>query len=218
MRESFIFYRSFFESLTDMNKEAQADCLMALADYALNGNEPVMTPEVKLFFTLIKPQVDANNKRYENGCKGAEFGKLGGRPKKPQTEENKTPKKPLKNPNQTPNDNVNDNVYLKEKINKKENLSFVSSEISKVASLHNLNKMEASVFVTTDFTIDFDNDEFFKPYACADPKLRQDVTNWMIKNKLNQRITKNFIQRQISTFAKRQGKLENLLTTHKQQI
>ena len=122
-RESFIFYRSFFEALTGMDKISQADCLMAIADYALNGTDPMLTPEVRMFFTLVKPQLDANTKKYENGCKGAKFGKFGGRPRKNPTE---TPKKPLENPKGTPNDNDNDNVndndnILKENILKEKN-------------------------------------------------------------------------------------------------
>ena len=113
-RESFIFYRSFFDSLVGMDDATQGRCLMAMADYALNGMEPVMTPEVRMFFTLVKPQIDANNKRYENGSKG-------GRPKN----QNKTKTKPNDNQNETElepnvNDNVNDNAK-KENILKEKN-------------------------------------------------------------------------------------------------
>jgi hypothetical protein len=102
----------------------------AIFDYCLNGKEPTLTGISKMFFMLIRPQLDANNTRYENGKKGAEFGKKGGRPKK-QTEQSKPliskgneqkiiNEKPLnnpygvisENPKETPNvnDNVNDNV------------------------------------------------------------------------------------------------------------
>ena len=112
-KDSFVFYRSFFEALQDMGKEEQADCLMTLCDYALNGEDATRkppTPVAGMFLKLAKPQIDANNRRFENGCKGAEFGKLGGRPKKPQ-----------ENPKQTPNDNdnVNDNDFNKKKNDKK---------------------------------------------------------------------------------------------------
>ena len=90
MRESFVFYRSFFEALVGMDKETQSDCLMAVADYALNGAEPTMTPAVRMFFTLVKPQLDANNQRFENGCKG-------GRPRKEENNQEKTKTKPKEN-------------------------------------------------------------------------------------------------------------------------
>ena len=111
-KDSFVFYRSFYESLIGMKKEEQADCLMTLCEYALNGetdgpiNPP--TPRAGMFLKLVKPQIEANNRRYENGCKGGEYGKLGGRPKKPQ-----------ENPKQTPNDNENDNDFKKKKNDKK---------------------------------------------------------------------------------------------------
>jgi hypothetical protein len=115
MKESFVFYRSFYEALVNMDKDSQADCLMSLADYALNGNEPNGSPAVKMFFTLVKPQIDANIRRFENGCKG-------GRPKKPNNNLKETKIKPNENLTETkpePNDNVNvnDNVNLNNNLN-----------------------------------------------------------------------------------------------------
>ena len=89
MRESFLFYANFYEALEGMDKESQADCLMALAKYALTGEIVEMKPMVKMFFMLAKPQVDLNNIKFENGCKG-------GRPRK-----NQTITKPKPNNNQT---------------------------------------------------------------------------------------------------------------------
>ena len=111
-KDSFVFYRSFFEALQDMGKEEQADCLMTLCDYALNGEEATRkppTPMAGMFLKLVKPQIDANNRRYENGQKG-------GRPKtKPEPNQNQTQTK------QTPNDNdnENDNDFDKKKNDKK---------------------------------------------------------------------------------------------------
>ena len=144
MRDSFVFYRSFFEALIGMDKDSQADCLMALADYALNGKEPNLTPEVRMFFTLVKPQLDANSKRFANGCKG-------GRPKKPNNNLEETKNKPNKNQTITevkPNDNVNDNdnVNVNKNVNKYnyygelKNVKLTEEEYNKLLAEHsNLN-------------------------------------------------------------------------------
>lgn len=106
MKDSFVFYRSFFEALKGMDKESQADCLMAIADYALNDTEPTLSPSVRMFFTLVKPQLDANKKRFENGSKG-------GRPKKPNNNQTETKTKPNNNQTITKQEpNVNDNVNV----------------------------------------------------------------------------------------------------------
>ena len=89
MRDGFVFYRSFFESFEDLSKKDKLTLFDALCNYALNDIEPELSGTTAAIFKLLKPQVDANNRRYENGKKG-------GRPKGNQTE---TKTKP--NDNQT---------------------------------------------------------------------------------------------------------------------
>lgn len=113
MRESFVFYRSFYESAKHLPSEVQCEVYNAIMEYALNSNLPTeLSTIANSIFILIKPQIDKNNKRYENG-------KNGGRPvisgdkQKPNNNQTITKDKP--NHNQTitniePNDNVNDNV------------------------------------------------------------------------------------------------------------
>lgn len=82
-RDSFVFYRSFFEAISLMPPEVQAEVYPALVEYALNGKEPKgLTDIAKGVFILIKPNIDASITRYENGKKSAKYGKLGGRPAK----------------------------------------------------------------------------------------------------------------------------------------
>ena len=70
-RDSFVFYRSFYEAIRRQPKKLQADIYNAIADYALNGTEPTQVPDAVLsIFLLIKPQIDANNHRYAAGKKG----------------------------------------------------------------------------------------------------------------------------------------------------
>ena len=116
-RESFVFYRSFYEGIKELPRDIQGEVLTAIMEYGLNGvTTENQKPITKAMFALIKPQLDANNQRFENGKLGAEHGKKGGRPRKEKPQENPTltPRKPLKNPTQTPNVNDND-IYFLEK-------------------------------------------------------------------------------------------------------
>jgi len=114
-RESFVFYRSFYEGIKELPRDIQGEVLTAIMEYGLNGvTTENQKPITKAMFALIKPQIDANNQRFDNG-------KRGGRPKADcnQTEtetkpnHNQTETKPKPNHNQTetkPEPNVNDNV------------------------------------------------------------------------------------------------------------
>ena len=120
-RDSFIFYRSFWEALKQCPSDVRLRLYDAIADYALNFNKPEGLEGVAaIVFPLIEPQITANNKRYINGCRGGEYGKLGGAPKgnqnaakatpnKPQNNPKEQPKQPRNNPKTTPNENVNVN-------------------------------------------------------------------------------------------------------------
>ena len=103
-RESFVFYRSFYEGIKELPRDIQGEVLTAIMEYGLNGvtteNQKQIT---KAMFALIKPQLDANNQRFENGKKG-------GRPKA-NCNQTETKTKPKQNQNKTkPEPNVNDNV------------------------------------------------------------------------------------------------------------
>lgn len=112
MRESFVFYRSFYDAIKDLPRDVQGEIYTAIMEYSLYGKETEnLKPIARSVFTLMKPQIDVNNKRFENG-------KRGGRPKsedKPKGNQNETKEKPKNNQNETkdePNVNVNDNVNV----------------------------------------------------------------------------------------------------------
>lgn len=117
MRESFVFYRSFFDAISGLSAKEQLTIYNAIAIYALDGIEPnidKMSKTSKAIWALIKPQIYSNIKRYENGCKGAEHGTKGGAPKGNSNAEKNNPKTtPMglnqNNPKTTPNENANDN-------------------------------------------------------------------------------------------------------------
>jgi hypothetical protein len=69
-KDSFIFYRSFAEAIDDLPDEEQLKIYKAIKEYALNEHEVELAGIAKSFWKLIKPQIAANNKRYQNGTKG----------------------------------------------------------------------------------------------------------------------------------------------------
>ena len=120
MRDSVIFYRSFYEAIRELPYEVQGQIYTAIFEYSLNFNEVVLEGLPKTIFTLIKPQLDANNKRYENGKKGGR-NKQNETKTKPKENQNETKTEANKNVNNNVKDNVND--ILLEKETKEKNLS-----------------------------------------------------------------------------------------------
>lgn len=104
MRDSMIFYRSFYEAIKELSFESQGIIYNAIYEYGLNKNEVELKGIEKTIFTLIKPQLDANLRKFNNGNKG-------GRP--PKNNLNETELKPKNNLNETKTKaNVNDNVNV----------------------------------------------------------------------------------------------------------
>lgn len=92
-RESVVFYKDFFEAIRQQEPEKRLQAYEAIFEYAFYGEETeIEDPTVNTIFTLVKPQIDENNERYLNGCKG-------GRPRKevPEPEEKKDKEKDVAN-------------------------------------------------------------------------------------------------------------------------
>lgn len=71
MREYFSFYRSFLEAIDKLPPDIQAEIYPAIAHYALNDVTPTgLSPFAECVFTLVKPIIDSNNKKRDNGAKG----------------------------------------------------------------------------------------------------------------------------------------------------
>ena len=114
MRDSTIFYRSFYEAVRELSLEQQGAIYNAIFEYSLNDSEPTLTGICKTVFTLIKPQLDANNKRYQNGKRGGK--------REPNPNQNVTKPEPKVNQTRTkPEPNVNDNVNENDNVNDNEN-------------------------------------------------------------------------------------------------
>ena len=132
-RDSFIFYRSFYETISDLNEKQQLQIYKAIAEFSLNDNLINLDGLSKTIFRLIEPQLLANKKRYLNGLKGAEHGLKGGRPKKqdnPEAVKIITPNKPLDNPEITPNITPNKNVNVNVNVNEECKLELINDNVN----------------------------------------------------------------------------------------
>ena len=123
MKDSFVFYRSFFESLKELPDEQQLKFYQAITEYALDDTEPDFTGLEKSLFTQIKFSLDEANRRYEESRLN---GKKGGRPrkeeeKKPTLETEKPPFFEKKPPLKT--GNLNEDVYVDVYVDENENLN-----------------------------------------------------------------------------------------------
>ena len=111
MRDTMIIYRSFFEAIRELPKENQAEIWNAVYELGLNGVEIELQGLSKTIFMLVKPQIEANLKRFENG-------------KKPKLKQNisktesKVSQEQIKvEANNNNNNNVNNNKNLEERKN-----------------------------------------------------------------------------------------------------
>lgn len=112
-----VFYRSFYEAVKDLPPEDFKKAVCTLMNYGLDGVVPTSTGIEKTIYIMAKPQIDKNNKRYENG-------KCGGR--KPSDNQTITNREPSNNqvvsecePNVNVNVNANVNDIKKESVKKK---------------------------------------------------------------------------------------------------
>lgn len=117
MKESFIFYRSFYEAIKDLKKKDKLQVYEAISEFSLNQNELELTGTASTVFKLIRPQLKANDKRYKNSCKGGNPNFKKGKPNPYYQKDKLCNDKPNKNDNsdnleitkRLPNENENEN-------------------------------------------------------------------------------------------------------------
>lgn len=114
MRDSCIFYRSFYESINELPDINKLEIYNAIFSYSLNFIELELTGLSKSIFTLIKPQLDANIKRFNNGLQ----------PKDKQTKSKTEAKQKQKESKVEANNNVNNNNNVNDNKNKEEKINF----------------------------------------------------------------------------------------------
>lgn len=130
-RESFAFLWTFKDAMSDLEDEEKLELYEAITDFAFFDVEPVFNSRVaRAVFKSIRINLQRAKDRYDrckrNGSKGAEYGKLGGRPKK-KTEQLETPRiTPRITPNETPTKPLNVNVNVNDNDNDNDNGNRVS--------------------------------------------------------------------------------------------
>lgn len=96
-RNSIVFYRSFFEAMKELDATTKSQVFDAIMEFSFSANEIELNGIAKTVFILIKPQLQANMRRYENGMK----------PKRKQANEKQDESKQQTNVNDNENENVN---------------------------------------------------------------------------------------------------------------
>ena len=164
MRDSMIFYKSFADALKSLPDKDRLELYDAIFAFGIYDEEPKLSGVNSAVFTLVRPQIEANNRKYENGSKG-------GRPKnqtetkaKPNDNQSKTKPKPNDNQNITktkpnhnqtvtkpkPNDNDNDNVNDNENEKGNENYNASGLDDISLSLLSYLNQKIGSSYSLTD--------------------------------------------------------------------
>ena len=69
-RKSFVFYDSFYQAMSYLNDKEKIQYIDAICNYSLFDITIEMDLKIEAMFALIKPQIDANIKKRENGKKG----------------------------------------------------------------------------------------------------------------------------------------------------
>jgi hypothetical protein len=64
-KESFVFYRSFYEAIQMLPSEDRLQIYDAISELALNGNQTETTGYASVVMKLIEPQILANNRKYK---------------------------------------------------------------------------------------------------------------------------------------------------------
>ena len=171
MKDSMIFYKSFIDALNELPDEDRLKLYDAIFAFGIYGTEPELSGIDAAVFTLVRPQIEANNRKYENGVKG-------GRPKnqtetktKPNHNQTITKSKPNNNltetkqkPNQNqsitkpkPNVNVNVNDNDNDNENGNDNVSGFDGRNTDGISLSLLSFLNSETGATYTETEQFDN-------------------------------------------------------------
>lgn len=193
-RKQITFYLSFYKAIRRIRKKAdRCDAYDALFDYAFSGIEPDMEnlPDAAaIAFELVKPNIDASNKKANSGSKG---GSAKNEESKPQANGKQTASKPQANRKQTASKKEDE----KENKIEIENKCYIGPETPSVISLplNDGNEFPVSASMVS---------EFSGLYPAVD--ILQELRNmrgWLLNNPKNRK-TAGGIRRFINSWLSRE--------------
>ena len=132
-RDSIVVYRSFYEAAKALTDKEELELYRAIFEFGLDHKNAEMGPMAAAMFKLIKPQLEANYKKWQNGMRG-------GRPKqeeskdKPKDNQKETKDEPNENVNV--NDNDNANVFIRLQLNDKSLFPIFDDDLDKWRDLY----------------------------------------------------------------------------------
>lgn len=148
MRDSSIFYRSFYEAINELPDINKLEVYTAIFEYSFNFNEIELTGISKTIFTLIRPQLEANKKRFENGTKP----KIKLEKSKTQAKQKQKISKAEANNNVNNNNNDNDNVN--HNLGKNKNIILSDTEYQKLCEDYTIEKTNKAIDYLSDWGIE----------------------------------------------------------------
>lgn len=113
-----VFYRSFYDAIRELPEANQLEIFKAIFDFGLDGTDTELTGLSKTIWILIKPNIQANRTKWENGSK----------PKNKQNGSKTEAKQKLTGSKTEANVNVDVNVDVNEDEDKNENADENGSE------------------------------------------------------------------------------------------
>ena len=134
-RDSIVVYRSFYEAAKALTDKEELELYRAIFEFGLDHKNAEMGPMAAAMFKLIKPQLEANYKKWQNGMRG-------GRPKqeeskdKPKDNQKETKDEPNENVNVNVNDNDNANVFIGLQLNDKSLFPIFDDDLDKWRDLY----------------------------------------------------------------------------------
>jgi len=179
-RDSFIFYRSFFSATKCLNQAEKSQLFDAICSYALDNEVGELNGTALGMFELIKPQLDANRKRFQNGCiKKQKISKTEAKQKQKisKTEANV-------NDNVNLNDNVNVNQECKsESINDNSNLNLNNNIIKQDDNIKNKRFIKPTIqeliSFCNEFALNIDPQQFIDYYDANGWKINKNpMKDW----------------------------------------